>query len=143
MLIQSFIYIKFSTIIYSNNKTAVNKQFRTWYFECERKNIDNSSFGKNRKRPGICQHNRHRKCCRNQWVLQSKALSCSNRKSIWQRIYMNSKNNTDNCQPLWIDKVNKIISFKEEEGFELIYFSTAKKVIDFTVEQCSNGYRIQ
>ena len=56
---------------------------------------------------------------------------------------MNSKNNTDKCQPLWIDKENKIISFKEVDGFELIYFSTAKEVIDFTVEQCSHGYRIQ
>ena len=56
---------------------------------------------------------------------------------------MDSKNKTDNCQPLWIDKVNKIISFKEEEGFEVIYFSTSKEVIDFTVEQCSHGYRIK
>ena len=56
---------------------------------------------------------------------------------------MNGKNESEKCQPLWIDHTNKIISFKAEEGFEVMYFSTSKEVIAFTVEQCSNGYRIQ
>ena len=56
---------------------------------------------------------------------------------------MDRNNNEEKTCPIWIDHKEKVISFKEADGFEIMYFSSTKEIISFTMEQCSHGYRIQ
>ena len=44
---------------------------------------------------------------------------------------------------LWIDHVNRIISFKKAEGFEAKVFPTREEKIAYAFQECSSGYRIQ
>lgn len=44
---------------------------------------------------------------------------------------------------LWIDHVNRIISFQKAEGFEQKVFSSHAAKIAFAYEKGSSGYRIQ
>ena len=45
--------------------------------------------------------------------------------------------------PVWINHTDKVVSFEKADGFEIIYFSSYKETIDFAIEKCSVGYRIQ
>ena len=45
--------------------------------------------------------------------------------------------------PIWIDETNKIISFKQIKGFELIRFSSKEEKTAFVVEKSYSGYRFQ
>ena len=44
---------------------------------------------------------------------------------------------------LWIDRTNRIISFKEAEGFEAKVFPTREEKIAYAFRECSSDYRIQ
>ena len=44
---------------------------------------------------------------------------------------------------LWIDHINRIISFKKAEGFEAKVFSSQALKIAYAFEMSSSGYRIQ
>lgn len=43
----------------------------------------------------------------------------------------------------WIDKENSIVSFHQEDGFEMKRFSSQKDMMDFCCVLISMGYRIQ
>ena len=45
--------------------------------------------------------------------------------------------------PIWINHVDKIVSFKSEEGFEQLHFSSHEEKLAFAIDKCSSGYRIQ
>lgn len=45
--------------------------------------------------------------------------------------------------PIWINHVDKIVSFKSEDGFEQLYFSSHEEKLAFAIDKCSSGYRIQ
>lgn len=45
--------------------------------------------------------------------------------------------------PIWIDRTEKIVSFKSAEGFEQLNFSSHEEKLAFAIEKCSSGYRIQ
>jgi len=45
--------------------------------------------------------------------------------------------------PLWIDHKEKIVSFKNAEGFSQMTFSSQEEKLAFAFEKCSSGYRIQ
>ena len=51
--------------------------------------------------------------------------------------------NKEKTFPVWINHTDKVVSFEKADGFEIIYFSSTKEIINFTMEQCSVGYRIQ
>lgn len=53
------------------------------------------------------------------------------------------KKQTENKYILWIDKIQKIVSFKAVEGFEVICFSTRQQKYDYADLMCASGYRIQ
>ena len=44
---------------------------------------------------------------------------------------------------LWIDRTNRIISFKKAEGFEAKIFSTREEKIAYAFRKGTSGYRIQ
>lgn len=44
---------------------------------------------------------------------------------------------------LWIDRVNRIISFAKAEGFEVLQFGSREEKIACAFEMGSSGYRIQ
>ena len=44
---------------------------------------------------------------------------------------------------LWIDRTNRIISFKKVEGFEAKIFSTREEKIAYAFRKGTSGYRIQ
>lgn len=44
---------------------------------------------------------------------------------------------------LWIDQVNKVISFVKTEGFEPKRFSTYEERLNYALAQGTSGYRIQ
>lgn len=56
---------------------------------------------------------------------------------------MNKKLRERETIPLWIDHKDKIVSFKEVEGFEILYFSSREEKLAFALEKCASGYRIQ
>lgn len=45
--------------------------------------------------------------------------------------------------PIWIDHTDKIVSFKDAEGVEIMYFSSYEEKLAFAIDKCSSGYRIQ
>ena len=45
--------------------------------------------------------------------------------------------------PLWIDPVNRILSFHYAEGFEILHFHSLEAHLAFAREKCASGYRIQ
>ena len=45
--------------------------------------------------------------------------------------------------PIWINHVDKIVSFKSEEGFEQLHFSSHEEKLAFAIDKCSSDYRIQ
>ena len=49
----------------------------------------------------------------------------------------------EQAYPIWIDHINKIVSFKSAEGFERLQFSSQEEKLAFAIEKCSSGYRIQ
>ena len=44
---------------------------------------------------------------------------------------------------LWIDRTNRIISFKKAEGFEEMVFPTQEEKITYAFRKGTSGYRIQ
>ena len=44
---------------------------------------------------------------------------------------------------IWIDHLKQVVSFREEEGFEVLAFSTPEERLAYAFEKCSNGYRVQ
>ena len=36
-----------------------------------------------------------------------------------------------------------VVSFKDAEGFEIMYFSSHEEKMAFAIDKCSSGYRIQ
>ena len=44
---------------------------------------------------------------------------------------------------VWINYTDKIVSFKEIEGFDIVHFPSYKEKIAFGVDKCYAGYRIQ
>lgn len=44
---------------------------------------------------------------------------------------------------VWINYTDKIISFKETEGFELIRFNSREEKMTFSLGKCYSGFRIQ
>lgn len=44
---------------------------------------------------------------------------------------------------LWIDHINRIISFKKAEGFEAKVFPTREEKIVYAFQKSTSGYRIQ
>ena len=44
---------------------------------------------------------------------------------------------------LWIDRTNRIISFKKAEGFEVKVFPTREEKIAYAIQKATSGYRIQ
>lgn len=44
---------------------------------------------------------------------------------------------------VWINHADKIVSFKEIEGFDIVHFSSYKEKIAFGLDKCYAGYRIQ
>lgn len=43
----------------------------------------------------------------------------------------------------WIDRVNRIVSFQQAEGFEEVRFPTHREMFQFVIEKSRTGYRIQ
>lgn len=43
---------------------------------------------------------------------------------------------------IWIDRQNRIVSFREADGFEPRIFSTPEERLAFALEKCSDGYRV-
>lgn len=56
---------------------------------------------------------------------------------------MNKLCEEDRGYPIWIDHIEKIVSFKRAEGFEQINFSSQEEKLAFAIEKCASGYRIQ
>ena len=44
---------------------------------------------------------------------------------------------------IWIDRLNRTVSFREADGFELRIFSTPEERLAFALEKCSDGYRVR
>lgn len=44
---------------------------------------------------------------------------------------------------IWIDHTNRIISFRKEDGFEPHAFLSPDEQMQYALEKCSNGYRVQ
>lgn len=43
----------------------------------------------------------------------------------------------------WIDRENRIVSFRQAEGFEKVEFPTHQEMFAFMIEKSTSGYRIQ
>lgn len=56
---------------------------------------------------------------------------------------LQNKNSTQEICVIWIDHLNRIISFQQAEGFEPQAFSTPEERLEFAFEKSSNGYRVQ
>lgn len=56
---------------------------------------------------------------------------------------MNTRTEEEKAYPIWIDRTDKIISFKSAGGFEQLHFSSQEEKLAFAMEKCSSGYRIQ
>lgn len=56
---------------------------------------------------------------------------------------MDKEREKEKVYPVWIDHINRIISFKNEVGFEEISFASQEEKLAFAIEKCSSGYRIQ
>lgn len=56
---------------------------------------------------------------------------------------MKDINLAQNICMIWIDRLNRIVSFREADGFEPQTFSTPEERLAFAFEKCSNGYRVQ
>lgn len=44
---------------------------------------------------------------------------------------------------IWIDYTNRIISFRKEDGFEPRAFLSPDEQMQYALEKCSNGCRVQ
>ena len=44
---------------------------------------------------------------------------------------------------VWIDRTDKIMSFRYVEGYKQLHFSSQEEKLAFAVEKCSSGYRVQ
>ena len=58
-------------------------------------------------------------------------------------VHMSEETKTRADCVLWIDHVNRIISFKKAEGFDAKVFPTREEKIAYALRECSSGYRIQ
>ncbi len=56
---------------------------------------------------------------------------------------MKDINLAQNICMIWIDRLNRIVSFREADGFESQTFSTPEECLAFAFEKCSDGYRVQ
>ena len=56
---------------------------------------------------------------------------------------MEQENETEKSVPVWIDKVNRIVSFRKVNGFEQLNFSDRNEMLIYVVEIGLSGYRIQ
>ncbi len=45
--------------------------------------------------------------------------------------------------PIWVDWANRVISFREAQGFEKLVYPTRKLMLAFAVEKCMAGFGIQ
>ena len=43
----------------------------------------------------------------------------------------------------WLDKENRIVSFRKEDGFEKVQFPTRDEMFQFVIEKSTSGFRIQ
>ena len=44
---------------------------------------------------------------------------------------------------IWINHADKILSFKQVEGFEQLHFSSQEEKLEFAIEKSASGYRNQ
>lgn len=44
---------------------------------------------------------------------------------------------------IWVDHINRIISFKQEDGFEAQSFLSPDERIQYALEKSTDGYRVQ
>lgn len=44
---------------------------------------------------------------------------------------------------IWINHANRIISFRKEDGFGPRAFLSPDEQMQYALEKCSNGYRVQ
>ena len=44
---------------------------------------------------------------------------------------------------VWIDHLNQVISFHTTDGFEHLPFATHEAQMNFALEKCKDGYKIQ
>ncbi len=56
---------------------------------------------------------------------------------------MDSKEEEKAVYPIWIDWGSKVISFREEPGFEKLEYPTQEEKFSFLVEKVDTGFRIQ
>ena len=56
---------------------------------------------------------------------------------------MDKESVEEKAYPVWIDQTNRIVSFKNEAGFEEVLFPSQEEKLAFALEKCSSGYRIQ
>ena len=60
-----------------------------------------------------------------------------------QGIPMKEDNHAQEIYAIWIDHVNRIISFRKEDGFEPQAFSSQDERMQYALEKSTNGYRVQ
>ena len=56
---------------------------------------------------------------------------------------MDKESKEEKVYPVWIDEMNRIVSFKNEVGFQRVLFASQEEKFAFAIEKCSSGYRIQ
>ena len=58
-------------------------------------------------------------------------------------IPMKEDKHTQEICAIWIDHINRIISFRKEDGFEPQAFSSPDERMQYALEKSTNGYRVQ
>ncbi len=56
---------------------------------------------------------------------------------------MGSKEEEKEVYPIWIDWESKVISFREEPGFEKLKYPTQEEKFSFLLAKVDAGFRIQ
>ncbi len=56
---------------------------------------------------------------------------------------MASKEEEKEIYPIWIDRESKVISFREEPGFEKLEYPTQEEKFSFLVKKVDAEFRIQ
>ena len=56
---------------------------------------------------------------------------------------MKEDKHTQEIYAIWIDHMNRIISFRKEDGFEPQAFSSSDERMQYALEKSTNGYRVQ
>lgn len=55
---------------------------------------------------------------------------------------MKEENDTQEEYVAWIDKQERIVTFRDSEGFEKITFRSQEDKLSYVYNLCENGYRI-